>query len=271
MAKNEFLPFGTAVNANVLTNAEYQALTARSTGFVAGVAKSKELNTAWRQASVIASVVAQFIADNSGKDVLDNGDTATLKNNLEAALSAYTNGMLPTASTLVRGIVKLSNATNSNDEAISATSRAVKLAYDNADARLEKSKNGLDIQDKNQFSTNLGLGNASKRTIGNGVGQVPDMSYFTSGVGWRKTPDGCIRQWGITPPIPTGVATNVNFNIAFPLICDWVTICYIDSGVGSPATRGGPWQLSGYNKENFIMSHSGSSGTSQYMWVAEGR
>lgn len=86
MSKNEFLPFGTAANANVLSNAEYQALSARGTGFASGVAKSKELNTAWRQASVIASVVAQFIADNSGKDVLDNGDLFGLQENLNDAL-----------------------------------------------------------------------------------------------------------------------------------------------------------------------------------------
>ncbi|CAI0826510.1 Uncharacterised protein [Serratia liquefaciens] len=43
MAKNEFLPFGTAANANVLPNADYQALPARVAGFSGGVAKSEEL------------------------------------------------------------------------------------------------------------------------------------------------------------------------------------------------------------------------------------
>lgn len=87
MAKNEFLPFGTAANANVLPNADYQALPARSAGFNAGVAKSEELNTVWRQASVIASVVAQFIVNKSGMDALDNGDTGGLLDNLELAFS----------------------------------------------------------------------------------------------------------------------------------------------------------------------------------------
>ncbi len=90
MAKNEFLPFGTAANANVIPNADYLALPARSSGFSSGVAKSEQLNTVWRQASVIASVVAQFIADNSGQDVLDDGNVTTLKTNLEDALSAIT-------------------------------------------------------------------------------------------------------------------------------------------------------------------------------------
>lgn len=94
MAKNEFLPFGTAANANVLPNADYLALPERSSGFNSGVAKSEQLNTVWRQASVIASVVAQFIADNSGQDVLDDGNVTTLKNSLEQALSAQATGRL---------------------------------------------------------------------------------------------------------------------------------------------------------------------------------
>ncbi|WP_440866504.1 hypothetical protein [Symbiopectobacterium purcellii] len=65
IAKNDFLPFATADGANVLSADEYQKLTSRSNGFSAGVARSQELNTVWRQASVIAHVVAQFIADTN--------------------------------------------------------------------------------------------------------------------------------------------------------------------------------------------------------------
>ncbi|WP_269934861.1 gp53-like domain-containing protein [Serratia liquefaciens] len=89
MAKNEFLPFGVAANANVIPNIDYQVLPARASGFVGGVAKSEELNTVWRQCSVMASVLAQFIADNTGNDALDNGDLVTLQNNLGKALKAY--------------------------------------------------------------------------------------------------------------------------------------------------------------------------------------
>ncbi|QCR62095.1 hypothetical protein FD644_17815 [Serratia fonticola] len=87
MAKNEFLPFGTAANANVLTNADYQVLPARTIGFGSGVAKSEELNSAWRQGSMMASVLGQFIADKTGQDVLDNGDAIGLQSGLESALS----------------------------------------------------------------------------------------------------------------------------------------------------------------------------------------
>ncbi|HEI9784354.1 TPA: tail fiber protein [Serratia marcescens] len=95
MAKNEFLPFGIAANANVIPNADYQALPARSAGFSGGVAKSEQLNTVWRQASVIASVVAQFIADNTGKDVLDDGDLSGLKGALKLALTNQVDEAIP--------------------------------------------------------------------------------------------------------------------------------------------------------------------------------
>ncbi|QDL31325.1 glycine-rich domain-containing protein [Serratia liquefaciens] len=105
MAKNEFLPFGVAANANVLSNSDYQALPARIAGFSSGVAKSEELNSAWRQASVIASVLAQFIADKTGQDVLDNGDLVTLGENLNSAiLIAGTGRLLNTQSFRVSGI-----------------------------------------------------------------------------------------------------------------------------------------------------------------------
>lgn len=89
MAKNEFLPFGAAASANVLTPKDYENLSARLIGFSAGIAESKHLNTVWRQASIIASVMAQFIADKSNNDVLDNGDLVVLRANLEAALKTF--------------------------------------------------------------------------------------------------------------------------------------------------------------------------------------
>lgn len=87
MNKNEFLPFGTAANANVLPNADYQAMPARTAGFGSGVAKSEEMNSVWRQSSVMASAIGKFIAEKANRDVLDNGDIESLQNGLEAALS----------------------------------------------------------------------------------------------------------------------------------------------------------------------------------------
>ena len=86
--KNDFLPFGIETGANVLKPDDYEGLAARQRGFVSGVAKSEELNTVWRQASVIAATFAQYIADRTGKDVLDDGDMAALLLLTKEALNA---------------------------------------------------------------------------------------------------------------------------------------------------------------------------------------
>jgi hypothetical protein len=88
VAINQILPFGTVSGANVLAPADYQALAARLGGFSAGTAKSKELNTVWRQASFVAAMIGQYIADKAGQDVLDNGDLAALQAKFVAALAA---------------------------------------------------------------------------------------------------------------------------------------------------------------------------------------
>ncbi|WP_440530995.1 phage baseplate protein [Serratia marcescens] len=87
MAKNEFKPFAIGEYANVLSQDEYEALPAVGAGFTAGVAKSEELNKVWRQSSVMSSVLGDFIAINSGDDVLDDGDTNRILQSLIKALS----------------------------------------------------------------------------------------------------------------------------------------------------------------------------------------
>ena len=92
MATNNFKPFAVGAGANVTAQADYEALAALVSGFTAGKASSAQVNKALRQSTVLASVLAQFIANTTGKDVLDNGDTTTLLNNLITALK--TNGAL---------------------------------------------------------------------------------------------------------------------------------------------------------------------------------
>lgn len=74
MAINNFKPFAAASGANVTSQTDYEALTVLATGFTTGVAKSAQVNKAIRQATFIAAGVAQFTADASNSDVLDDGD-----------------------------------------------------------------------------------------------------------------------------------------------------------------------------------------------------
>ncbi|RUR35983.1 hypothetical protein EKO26_24105, partial [Citrobacter portucalensis] len=108
MPTNDIKPFASAGGANVLTQAEYLALAALSTGFSSGKASSKEVNKAIRQATFIASVLAQFICDKSGSDVLDDGNVAGLVTKLVSAMNK-TSQPLDATLTALAGLVGAAN------------------------------------------------------------------------------------------------------------------------------------------------------------------
>lgn len=88
---NDFLPFAVGGAANVETQSDYVADTATlQNGFTGGIAKSDKLNKVWRQSSIMAAVLAQFIVDQSGQNAVDDGTTATLEANLLAAIKNAT-------------------------------------------------------------------------------------------------------------------------------------------------------------------------------------
>lgn len=86
MPVNQFLPFAIDEDANVMSQVDYETLTARQSGFQTGVASSQQLNKVWRQSSTVTSVLTQFICNNQSNDVLDNGETSNLLGQLELAL-----------------------------------------------------------------------------------------------------------------------------------------------------------------------------------------
>ncbi len=94
----------------------------------------------------------------------------------------------------------------------------------------------------------LGLGEAAKRNVGTGANQIPDMSSYSSGSGWRKMPDGSIEQWGRInfPNNAAAVSTNVTFTIPFTQEPD-VVIVY-DGGFGG----GNMWGATNWTKTGFV-------------------
>ena len=73
MANNEILPFaGTDTGTNLLTQSEYNADSQRPIGNQPGVARSKLVNKALRQSSLIAAGVAEFLADNQSNNITDS-------------------------------------------------------------------------------------------------------------------------------------------------------------------------------------------------------
>ncbi len=84
---NQFLPFcPTDTGTNLLSQSEYLAAADRTDGNQPGVASSKLNNKALRQATYIASQLAQFVANKTGADVLDDGVSARLLAQLNAAM-----------------------------------------------------------------------------------------------------------------------------------------------------------------------------------------
>lgn len=82
---NDFKPFAIGAGANVTPQADWLALAALATGFQSGKASSAQINKAIRQALFISSALAQYTADKSGLDVLDDGDVAGFVTKMQAA------------------------------------------------------------------------------------------------------------------------------------------------------------------------------------------
>ncbi|NTZ34446.1 phage tail protein [Citrobacter freundii] len=72
----------------------------------------------------------------------------------------------PDATTSVKGFTQLSSATDSTSEGQAATPKAVKIAMDNANARLAKERNGADIPNPQLFVQNIGLQDTVNKAAG---------------------------------------------------------------------------------------------------------
>ncbi|EFL9707455.1 phage tail protein [Escherichia coli] len=237
MAINNFKPFALDPNANVTSQADWEALPALLSGFTAGKASSAQVNKAIRQASFIAAALAQYTANKSGLDVLDDGDLNGFISKMGTAFGKDFQALDATLSALA-GL-----ATGAN-----------KLPYftgNDTAAQTDLTSVGRDIIGKNTIAdilTYLGLGEAAKRNVGTGENQIPDMSSYASGPGWRKMPDGTIEQWGKMqfPGNPSAVSTYMSFTIPFTQEPD-VLIVY-DAGFGA----GNMWGATDWTKTGFV-------------------
>ena len=88
MATNEILRFAeTDTGTNLLTQAEYLADSQRPIGNQPGVARSKLVNKALRQASLIAAGLAEYIADNQANNITDALTPRNIADYLQAAIT----------------------------------------------------------------------------------------------------------------------------------------------------------------------------------------
>ena len=88
MATNEILRFAeTDTGTNLLTQSEYAADSQRPIGNQPGVARSKLVNKALRQASLISAGVAEFLADNQANNITDALTPQNIADYLQAAIT----------------------------------------------------------------------------------------------------------------------------------------------------------------------------------------
>ncbi|HDH7378352.1 TPA: tail fiber protein [Escherichia coli] len=128
------------------------------------------------------------------KAIMSN-NALLIKNNLSeiktagasAQRTARENLDIYDASLNKKGLVQLTSATDSPSETLAATAKAVKIAMDNANARLAKDRNGADIPNKPLFIQNLGLQETVNQASGalqknqNGA-DIPDKGRFLSNI-----------------------------------------------------------------------------------------
>lgn len=158
MTTNQFKSFANGPAANVMAQNEWEILPALSSGFQSGKASSAQINKVLRQTSFIASAVAQYVAELSGRDVMDDGDIAAFVEKLKSAGSAQ-----------FLSIGKNLNEIASNGAASQAEARKSlglgSSATQNNDAFLAAGSNLSDVPDKAHARANLGLGSAASRDI----------------------------------------------------------------------------------------------------------
>ncbi|OWO83018.1 phage tail protein [Photorhabdus luminescens] len=107
-AKNDFKAFAISSNANVSSQQSYETYPNLLVGFPDNqYIPNHILNKILRQASTISSAVADFIATESGTDVLDDGNvakiTAQFKSVLDQKIAKCCNLNVNTANKVVNG------------------------------------------------------------------------------------------------------------------------------------------------------------------------
>lgn len=173
-----------------------------STGELGTICSAEWLNNT--QASIRdiqAECIAILRANGFGPD-------ETKRDQLWEAIRTAIKSHVPAASLAGSGIVQLSSSVTSDSESIAATLKAVKIAMDNANARLAKDRNGADIPNKALFRQSLELGDSATRYIGTRPGTVAAGNDARIIGAVQKTGD--VMTGKLTLPQTSGFGVNTD-------------------------------------------------------------
>lgn len=235
---NEILPFGLAVGSNVMPQASYATLGARTAGFQAGVAQSAQVNKALRQSAFIAAMIGQFTADRGGRDVLDNGDLVFAQASFVRAIVQIVNfeagsgggdyatkAALAAVNTALSGAIGNEGTTRGAQDSQEASIRA---AADTAEATARAKA------DLSESTSRQAVDNSLLATF---ASYAPLSSFggsFGATSGFQKSPSGMILQWAEVNT-RTGAGDLIPFPIAFPTNVFSIVVCEGNAaGWGNP-------------------------------------
>ena len=246
MAINNFKPFALDPNANVTSQADWEALPALLSGFTAGKASSAHVNKAIRQASFIAAALAQYTANKSGLDVLDDGDLNGFISKMRTAFGKDFQALDATLTALARlatGANKLPYFTGTDTAALTNLTSV-----------------GRDIIGKNTIAdilTYLGLTNAiigdtcKEAGFYSGSALAPYLMHEDTHTPIRLVTldsvhrvttttytinyyaNGLIHILGMTPTVSSLTPKTMTFPVAFPNACIRFALHNQESGVPS--------------------------------------
>ncbi|EIR5312645.1 tail fiber protein [Escherichia coli] len=243
MAINNFKPFALDPNANVTSQADWEVLPALLSGFTAGKASSAQVNKAIRQASFIAAALAQYTANKSGLDVLDDGDLNGFISKMGTAFGKDFQALDATLSALA-GL-----ATGAN-----------KLPYftgNDTAAQTDLTSVGRDIIGKNTIAdilTYLGLGEGSALPVG-----VPvPWPSATPPTGWLKC-NGAAFSAEEYPELAKAYPTNKLPDLRGEFIRGWDDSRGIDNGRALLSSQGHSLRDHSHNQQIWTGSNTTSS------------
>jgi len=243
---NDFLVFGGGAGANVISQVTYSGLAARTAGFSSGVAQSAQLNKVWRQSSIMSAVLAQFISDRTGLDVLDDGTTATILANLKAAAAAVNGDATKTFS------VAAATAANHAVNRAAGDARWAALA-------------GLASQ---AFDVAAGANLASALSANEFLSVLTwPGGYFRVPVGYGGAKRSLIFCWGQAPGLGGGSGTGVTFPVTFPNAFLTAGATFVNTDGASYAASGG---YGNPTASGMTVFNNGSSAGSAISWYAIG-
>ncbi|WP_447722518.1 phage tail-collar fiber domain-containing protein [Edwardsiella tarda] len=154
-----------------------------------------------------AGTVTDLRPKGSTTDQASQEAAQKLRDDLDAHVRSRNH---PDATLADKGFVRLFSGVDSSDETMAATPKAVKIAMDNANARLAKERNLADLTNIALARQNLQLGDSAIKNTGTTVGTVaagddgritgamqknqhgtdiPDKALFIDNIGLRETVD----------------------------------------------------------------------------------